>query len=104
MPPVTIGAATFETSLQMLFTNEPVKTIAKFKQRIQSVLTHKHSHTNIKIVINATRHPQARDPWNIQVYMEPMETDFDNDVHVRWKYNHDPDHAYGTDHPVLKRP
>ena len=73
----------------MLFTNEPPeKTIAKIKQR--------------KVcVINATRHPQARDPWNIQVYMEPMETDFDNDVHVRWKYNHDPDHAYETDHPVL---
>ena len=57
----------------MLFTDEPEKTIAKIKQT-------KHSHTIIKIVINATRHPQARDPWNIQVYMEPMETDFDNDV------------------------
>ena len=86
----------------MLFTNEPVKAIAKIKQRIQSVLTHKHSHTIIKIVMNATRHPQARDPWNIQVYMEPMETDFDNDVHVRWKYNHDPDHAYGTDRSSLE--
>ena len=45
----------------MLFTDEPEKTIAKIKQT-------KHSHTIIKIVINATRHPQARDPWNIQVY------------------------------------
>ena len=43
--PITIGVATFETFLQMLFTNEPVKTIANFKQRIQSVLTHKQSDT-----------------------------------------------------------
>ena len=85
--------------------------------------------------------------WLSHLWWNQMEIDFDNDVHVRWKYNRDPYlaykrihkrmsmeqpsvhgtngdrlrqrcscaldvqswsksciHAYGTDHPVLKRP